>query len=164
MPINDFYTAGRSRLESMAHPETFYRLLRILVVDDEPTIREFVGGALRDDGHFVETAVDGLDGLERFRRGAWDLVLTDRAMPGLSGERLAAEIKIVAPYLPIVMISGFAPTITDAHDQLNSVDLLVRKPFRLDTLRQAVQKAMNMYAGPIDGEVGVIEGEERAIG
>lgn len=121
------------------------RRLRLLVVDDESSIRDILSAYLRGDGHFVETAVDGLDGLERFRRGTWDVVLTDRAMPGLNGWQLAAEIKAIAPRLPIIMLSGFASGVSEEPGQLKTVDLLVHKPFRLEALRETVQKAARLY-------------------
>ena len=57
------------------------RALSILVVDDEPMILRLVSEYLTDDGHTVEKARNGKQGLETFRRGTFDLVLTDRAMP-----------------------------------------------------------------------------------
>lgn len=115
-------------------------------MDDEPSIREILAESLREEGHFVETAVDGLDGLEHFRRGAWDVVLTDRAMPGLSGDQLAAEIKIASPYLPIVMLSGFTPANSDSEDTPRAVDMMVKKPFEIEKLKAAVLQASELYS------------------
>ena len=115
-------------------------------MDDEPSIREILAESLREEGHFVETAVDGLDGLEHFRRGAWDVVLTDRAMPGLSGDQLAAEIKIASPYLPIVMLSGFTPANSDSEDAPRAVDMMVKKPFEIEKLKAAVLQASELYS------------------
>src|SRR5690349_727536 len=124
-----------SAFEPLASAGLLARKLRILVVDDEPSIRDILAHSLREEGHFVQTAVDGLDGLEHFRRGAWDVVLTDRAMPGISGDQLAAEIKIASPYLPIVMVSGFASGTTDSEDRPRAVDILVKKPFEIERLK-----------------------------
>lgn len=145
MPTLNFCNAALPPPASELSLEPCQRRLRILVVDDEPSIRDILSAYLRGDGHFVETAVDGLDGLEHFRRGTWDVVLTDRAMPGLSGWQLAAEIKAIAPCLPIVMLSGFASGLLEESGQLKTVDLLMHKPFRLEELREAVQKAVRLY-------------------
>ena len=163
MPPRDLNHAELALLEPMPHQSDFFRRrLRILVVDDEASIREIVDATLREEGHFVQTAIDGLDGLEHFRRGAWDVVVTDRAMPGLSGEQLAGEIKIASPYLPVIMLSGFTPGVSDISDRPHGVDLMVRKPFRLDALCEAVKRAAQLYSGDTDsGEEGS-DGHERA--
>jgi DNA-binding NtrC family response regulator len=147
--------------EPLSSANLLARKLRILVVDDEPSIREILANLLRDDGHFVDTAVDGLDGLERFRRGAWDVVLTDRAMPGISGDQLATEIKIASPYLPIVMISGFTPPNADSEDTPRAVDMMVKKPFEIQKLKTLVLQAAELYPRTPD-QAG--EDEIRAVG
>ena len=160
MPLLEFTLAELARVESMPPPDYLQRRLRILVVDDESSIREVVATTLREEGHFVETAVDGLDGLEHFRRGAWDVVLTDRAMPGLSGEQLAAEIKIAAPYLPVIMLSGFSPSQSGSVGQPLAADMLISKPFRLETIRAAVIEAAQMYSGVSERS----DEDEQAVG
>jgi CheY-like chemotaxis protein len=65
----------------------------MLVVDDEAVVRKIVGEYLKIDGHIVEAANSGDDGLEKFRNSRFDLVLVDRAMPGMSGDQVAAAIK-----------------------------------------------------------------------
>lgn len=135
-----------SAFEPLASANLLSRRLRILVVDDEPSIRDILADSLREEGHFVDTAVDGLDGLEHFRRGAWDVVLTDRAMPGLSGDQLAVEIKIASPYLPIVMLSGFTPADSRPEDTPRAVDVMVKKPFSIEKLKAAVLEASELYS------------------
>jgi CheY-like chemotaxis protein len=72
-------------------PEQASRPLRILVVEDEPLVREVLGVYLSEDHHDVTTAVNGRDGLEKFQAGDYDLVVTDRAMPEMNGDQLAGR-------------------------------------------------------------------------
>jgi signal transduction histidine kinase len=113
---------------------------RVLVVDDEPLVRGVITAYLTCDGHVVEAAVDGRDGLERFRAGKFDLVLTDKAMPEMNGERLSMLIKELAPDMPIILLTGFEDFVNANGEQPKSVDLVLAKPLTLDDLRAAIVK------------------------
>jgi CheY-like chemotaxis protein len=112
--------------------------LRILVVDDEPTVGDTVKLLLKFDGHEVETTNSSQEALGIFESGRFDLVFTDFAMPGMNGHQLAAAIKAGAPDQPIVMITGHAGTLLPSPD----VDFVVSKPFGLENLREAIAKVM----------------------
>ena len=77
---------------------------RILVADDEPGIRKVVRDALEREGHEVTTAIDGHEALERFEEGAFDLVVTDLAMPRVDGLELVKEVRRRSP-LPILVLT-----------------------------------------------------------
>ena len=115
--------------------------LRILVVEDEPLVREVIDVYLTEDQHSVTLAVNGRDGLEKFRAGEFDLVLTDRAMPEMNGDELAAEIRKLSPAQPIVLLTGFGDLMTSAGEKPPGVDLVVGKPFNVATLRNAIATA-----------------------
>jgi CheY-like chemotaxis protein len=66
---------------------------RILVIDDEPDVRETLAALLRLDGHDVQTATDGRDGLERIGRNPFDLILCDLRMPEMDGRALYDEVR-----------------------------------------------------------------------
>ena len=114
--------------------------LRILVVEDEPLVREVLGVYLAEDNHQVTTAENGREGLEKFRAGEFDLVMTDRSMPEMNGDALAAEIKKINPAQPVLLLTGFGDLMTGAGEQPLGVDLVVSKPFTLSTLRTAIAK------------------------
>lgn len=121
------------------------RPLRILLVDDEPSLREAVAECLRDDGHAVETAVDGVHGLEVFCAGTWDIVLVDRAMPRMSGFELAFAIKQRNPHMPVIMVSGL-PGVAAGSEELSSpVDVIVRKPFGVNHLVEGMIHALEIH-------------------
>jgi CheY-like chemotaxis protein len=106
-------------------PPTYHTdSLRILLVDDELCILQILGELLRSDGHTVSVAMNGAQALEQFRSGEWDLVLTDRKMPVMDGEQLAKEIKSISPETPVIMITGFAPSV-----RCPDVDAIIGKPF-----------------------------------
>jgi signal transduction histidine kinase len=118
--------------------------LRILVVDDEPSIREVLRAYLKEDGHSVGVAIDGREGFELFcSSGDWDLVVTDRAMPHLNGDQLAAAIKQIRPHVPVVLITGFADVMSDVGDHPAAIDIVIPKPFTRDALRAAIANAMS---------------------
>ena len=116
--------------------------LRILVVEDEPLVREVIGVYLTEDNHIITLATNGREGLEAFRNGEFDLVLTDRAMPEMNGDQLAVEIKKLKPGQRIVLLTGFGDLMTGAGEQPEGVDLVVSKPFTLNTLRGALAKTL----------------------
>ena len=78
----------------------------ILLVEDDPTVCYFVERVLRNAGYYVGMAADGVSGLRLFRVRPWDIVITDRTMPGMNGEELAATIRKEAPAQPIVVIDA----------------------------------------------------------
>jgi DNA-binding NtrC family response regulator len=81
-------------------------MARILVVDDEASVREVLRDLLTDAGHQVVEAVDGEDALRRFRVASTDLVITDILMPNAGGLNLLGALSQKAPALPMIAISG----------------------------------------------------------
>jgi CheY-like chemotaxis protein len=119
------------------------RPLRILVVDDEPSICEVLSIYFMEDGHDVSTAGDGVEALEMFRAEKWDIVVTDRVMPRMTGDQLAREIRRLAPTTPIILVTGFA----DVHTHEGEAPLfnrVIRKPFTREILREAISAAAQM--------------------
>jgi len=114
----------------------------ILVVEDEPLVREVLEVYLAEDEHRVAVAENGREGLERFRSGSFDLVLTDRAMPEMNGDELAREIKKLKPEQKVILLTGFGDLMTGAGEKPEGVDLVVSKPFTLTTLREAINKIL----------------------
>jgi CheY-like chemotaxis protein len=114
------------------------RALRVLVVDDEPMVREVMTAILQADGHHVQEAAHGREGLERFRTGEFDVVLIDRAMPEMNGDQLAVAIKRHTPRVPVVLLTGFGDLMNATGDRPEGVDLVLSKPITLTELRQAL--------------------------
>jgi PAS domain S-box-containing protein len=76
------------------------RPLRVLLAEDEPQVRDIEAEYLRGDGHFVETAADGREAMNRFAQWGYDVVVVDRAMPEMNGDQLTAAIKQMSPRTP----------------------------------------------------------------
>ena len=114
--------------------------LHVLVVDDEPIAREVLTEYLTGDGHTVQTAVNGRDGFEKFKAGTYAVVITDRAMPEVGGDQLAAMVKEASPTTPVVLLTGFGDLMNAAGEKPEGVDLVVKKPIRLGTLREVLVK------------------------
>jgi len=108
---------------------------RILLVDDQPSVRGTIRLMLELDDHIVTEANNGAEALDLFTPGQFDLVTTDFAMPVMKGNELAVRIKQMAPMQPILMITGYAEELGDAD---NPVDSILKKPFTLESLRGAV--------------------------
>ena len=123
-------------------------MARNRVVDDEHNIRMMIRLALQHEGHTVEGAADGNEGLEKFGDGAeWDLVLLDQRMPGLEGVAVLRQMRYHNPRARIIMITAFG-TIDLAVDAMKAgaTDFL-RKPFTTETLRGAVQAVLKPGSG-----------------
>ena len=119
---------------------------RILVVDDEPFVCDAVKMMLTFDGHEVTTAGGGKEALEVFEPGKFDLVITDFAMPSMRGDELALAIKERVPKQPILMITAYAEMLETAGGKPSAVDCVISKPFMLESLREAITKALS--SGP----------------
>jgi PAS domain S-box-containing protein len=118
------------------------RNLSLLLVDDEPMVLEVMTEYLSGDGHIITTAVDGKEGLEKFKAGKFDLVLTDRAMPQMNGDQLAEKIKQLSPQTPVIMVTGFGELMKAKGEQPKGVDIVLSKPLKIEAARQAIAQAM----------------------
>lgn len=111
---------------------------RVLVVDDDDAVREVLEELLRTDGHEVTAARDGGEALRLCESVAFDLVLTDLGMPGISGWEVAELIKRGSPDLPVVMITGWGAQVDPERLKQSGVDRVLAKPFQwpavLDTI------------------------------
>jgi len=87
--------------------ERLDRTLRVLVVDDQEIICELIAEYLHSDGHTTACAFRGDDALNHFQTGAFDLVITDQAMPAMNGTQLAGAIKKHSPETPVILLTGF---------------------------------------------------------
>ncbi|MFW5856337.1 MAG: transporter substrate-binding domain-containing protein [Planctomycetota bacterium] len=117
---------------------------RILLVDDEPAIRETGAALLQNLGHTVITAEDGQQAVDRFRAdpGAFDLVILDMVMPHLGGREAYRALRAVDPGVKVLLASGYSLN-GEAQGLLDEGVLgFLQKPYRQDTLRHAVRQAL----------------------
>ena len=117
--------------------------MRILLTEDDDSVRAFVSRALQLDGHDVETACDGVEALERLteKDGAYDLLVSDVKMPLMDGITLAHKASGQWPGLPILLMTGFADQRERADDLSQVIRDVLTKPFTLQQIREAVTDA-----------------------
>ena len=108
---------------------------KILVIDDEEGVRDVLGMVLQGEGHRVTLAENARKGLEEFNQAHFDLVLTDLAMPEMSGWELARRIKEVDAKMPVGLITGREVFTSKEKMKERGVDFIVSKPFDYKTLK-----------------------------
>ncbi len=117
---------------------------RVLIADDEESMRLLVARAIAMDGHEIVTAEDGAEALEILTRedGAFDLLLTDIKMPVMDGIALALAVARDFPRLTVLMMTGFA----DQRERASGLEAIVydviTKPFAVADIRTAVADAL----------------------
>ena len=142
------HLGGRLHLERdtlftslLSQPEEVMR--RILVVDDERSMRDFLKILLVKEGYDVITAQDGDEALELLSGQEYDVVISDIRMPGLSGLELLGEIKEQTPDLPVIMITAFASP-NDAVEAMKRGGYdYISKPFNVDEIKSVIYNATN---------------------
>lgn len=131
-------TAGRARGAAAAAPTGPSGPARCLVVDDDPQVRDMLRDVLRNGGHTVVTAVDGADGVDKFKAQSFDIVITDLAMPRLNGLQLTRVCKTLRPHVPVLMLTGWGVMLTEAELAEHGVDEVVSKPVRMEAVLTTV--------------------------
>jgi DNA-binding response OmpR family regulator len=119
-------------------------MARILIAEDEESVRNLVRRALETDGHAVTQAADGAEALDILNKtqGAFDLLLTDIKMPVMDGIALALNVAASWPEMPIVLMTGFADQRERAHGLDALIYDVVPKPFSLQVLLEKVADAL----------------------
>jgi two-component system, OmpR family, response regulator len=126
--------------------------MRILVIEDEPRIQEFVTRGLTAEGFTVEASADGATGLERGLQENFDLVILDLLLPGIDGLTLLGEVHRKRPELPVLILSARSDLPTKLRGfELGARDYLA-KPFSLDELLARVRVHIRRNGG--NGEDG----------
>jgi PAS domain S-box-containing protein len=117
---------------------------RVLVADDELTIREFLGELLGGWGLEVVACADGAQARDAFAGDpqAFDLVITDQSMPGLTGLQLACLVQRMRPGLPVILCTGYGEALEPRELQAACVRALARKPMEPQELRELLRAAL----------------------
>ena len=138
------YDAGpRSLLSAIRDPET-KPMARVLIADDEDSMRKLVARAITLDGHEAIAAQDGAEALEILVReeGGFDLLLTDIQMPVMDGIALALSAARDFPQMTILLMTGFA----EQRERASNLDAIVHdvitRPFSVADIRTAVADAL----------------------
>jgi CheY-like chemotaxis protein len=112
---------------------------RVLVIDDERSVRELLVDILQSAGHVPLVAADGASGLAMLERvGPLDLALIDLGLPGMSGWDLAARMRAKRPALPLVLITGWGDRLDPAELDRSGIREVIAKPFRTEQVLRVV--------------------------
>lgn len=119
-------------------------MAKILIAEDDDTIRGLVVRALGEDGHQIIAAADGAAALEELERhnGDFDLLLTDVKMPAMDGIALAMATGRGHPDVAIMLMTGYADQRERAHGLDALVHDMIAKPFSVEQIKGAVREAL----------------------
>ncbi|HQS71498.1 MAG TPA: response regulator, partial [Novosphingobium sp.] len=114
---------------------------KVLLVEDEDTVRAVAERALVRQGFDVTTASDGEEGLEAIGRGEFDIVVSDVVMPTMDGPAMAREIRALKPDLPFLFMSGYAEEQLRREIDIPNMHFLA-KPFSVQQICEAVEMVL----------------------
>ena len=119
-------------------------MAKILIVEDDESVRTLAARALERAGHAIEQAGDGASGLARIRAsgGGFDLIVSDIRMPEMDGIEMAKAAASFYPGLRIMLVTGYADQSERAADLQGVVVDVVQKPFTLAELKERVKRAI----------------------
>lgn len=115
---------------------------RVLVVDDEESVRDLLTRTLELVEYDVEAVGDGASGLERLRRDPCDLLIADLRMPGMDGLTLIREARRLHPQLPVIIVTGYSSEASAIEAVNLGVTGYLIKPFRVPQVLAAVARAL----------------------
>jgi two-component system, cell cycle response regulator CpdR len=123
-------------------------MAKLLIVEDDESVRTLAARALERAGHMIDIAADGAQGLVLIRaaRGGYDLVVSDIRMPEMDGIQMAKAAASLFPAMKILLMTGYADQ-RERAEELNGVILdVVQKPFTLAEIRARVEQALACFA------------------
>lgn len=121
--------------------------LRVLVVDDEPAMRDMLHEVLPTLGCEVSAAGDAESARREFQSGAFEVALLDENLPGDSGTRLAADLRRDDPCLAVILMSGWGQDMPAQDTIPEAVDFVVRKPMEFPQLQRILMEAVRLHSG-----------------
>ncbi|MFZ5806740.1 MAG: hybrid sensor histidine kinase/response regulator [Verrucomicrobiota bacterium] len=140
LPAVEFEEKADSQRERLPSPKNLKtKHCKILVVDDEETLRNILSAMLKRYGHDVTIATSGSDGWQKFQMYDFDLVITDQAMPGMPGVQLAQKIKEKNPKIPVIMLTGFGDLMKAQGGNPPGIDVLLSKPVAPRNLEETIR-------------------------
>jgi len=118
---------------------------RLLVVEDDPEMREFLTDTLTGEGFLTDAAGDGAEALIRLRAQPFAAVLLDKNMPGLSGLDLLPSLRTMCPNTPIILTTAFGSAETEREAATKGAYDYLPKPFSTQSLLAAIRRALEPH-------------------
>jgi two-component system, cell cycle response regulator CpdR len=134
--------------EKSTFPRQHSAMAKLLIVEDDESVRTLAARALERAGHMIDIAADGAQGLALIHaaRGGYDLVVSDIRMPGMDGIQMAKAAASLFPAMKILLMTGYADQ-RERAEELNGVIVdVVQKPFTLAEIRARVEQALACFA------------------
>ena len=116
---------------------------RILAIDDQPVILDLISAMCHSLGYDPLTASSGEEGVKLAARTNFDIVLTDLAMPGMSGLDVARRIRQINPRIPIVLVTGWEANLSRIELEASGITEVLYKPFRIEQLTEIIQSLIS---------------------
>ncbi len=116
---------------------------KVLAIDDQPVILDLISAMCRSLGYDSVTASSAEEGVRLASATAFDLVLTDLAMPGMSGLEVARRIQQVHPQTPIILVTGWEANVSRAELGASGITDILYKPFRIEQLTEIIQSVIS---------------------
>jgi DNA-binding response OmpR family regulator len=126
------------------------RNVRVLVIEDDPSVAAGVADCLAADGLVVEVARNGLRGLEQATRGGWSLIVLDIMLPGMNGYRVCQSLRESGDWTPVLMLTAKSGEFDEAEGLDTGADDFLRKPFSMVVLQARVQALLRRPLRRID--------------
>ncbi len=117
-------------------------MYKVLIVDDEKSMREFLAIVLKKEGYSVTVAAHGAEALAAIEREIFDAVISDVKMPGLSGIDVLKAVKAASPSTVVLMMTAFASTDTAVEAMREGAYDYLTKPFKIDEVKLLVKNAL----------------------
>ena len=121
--------------------EKAVRRAKILVLDDDDDVRTVTRDSIKELGYEVVALGDPREALDRLAKESFDLLITDVAMPGMTGVEVARHVRADGSALPIVFSSGYAD-VQSLGEELSD-EVVLKKPFRLMEISARIEAALN---------------------
>ncbi len=117
-------------------------MAKILIAEDDESMRQFLTLALEKAGHAVEAKEDGIQALSAIAKQDYDMLLADIVMPGMDGVELATRAKDMKQNLKVMFITGFAAVAMSDRNPLKGQTEILSKPFHLRDLVEQVERTL----------------------
>jgi len=118
---------------------------KILIVDDDESIRKVLAAVLEESGYMIDAAENGKEAIEKTDKNFYNLALVDIRLPDIEGSKLIAMMKETTPRMRKIIITGF-PSLQNAVEALNKgADAYIIKPFDMDKVLQTIKEQLKKY-------------------
>lgn len=126
---------------------------RILIVDDDTSMRMALCETLESCGYIIETASNGFEALNKFKEGTFEAVITDMRMPGMSGMEVLKSIKKLSPESPVILITAYGTVNTAVEAMKEGASDFIMKPFSLEDIEFVVKNVLATHGEKEEREI-----------